>query len=187
MKIVTISECCFVSSEFNRRASKLLAQLFWVEGSNRVWIYGKDRDFRLFHVAWTESEPAQPPIQWIFGAVYPKLKLPSPETGRSPSFSVEVNNLYFVDLQSLPVIFMDWNLIKLDLCIIRAGTRPDKMGQALKFLTWFQEVSGSNCGPDTDCLDQIFRVLSQILHAIAGEYLKLVNDFFLPDPFWFII
>jgi hypothetical protein len=50
------------------------------------------RDFSLLHNVHTGSGTTQPPIQWVPGALSPRVKRPGCKADESPPSSVEVNN-----------------------------------------------------------------------------------------------
>jgi hypothetical protein len=59
--------------------------------------------------------------------------------------------------------------------------------KALELLLRIWEVPGSNLGPDRAILTEVFRGILYFSRQIAGEYVKVFYNRFLPHPFQFII
>jgi hypothetical protein len=59
----------------------------------------------------TALEPTQPPIQWVQGALSPKVERPGRETNHSSPSSAEVKNAWSYT-STLQYVFMEWCLVK---------------------------------------------------------------------------
>jgi hypothetical protein len=54
--------------------------------------------------------PTQPPIQWVPGALTPRIKWPERESDNSPPFTVEINAWSYAFTPKY--LFMEWRLVK---------------------------------------------------------------------------
>jgi len=57
---------------------------------DRDWIPGKGKDISLRHHFRPALVTTQPPIQWVHGAISPRVKPPGREADQSPPSTVEV-------------------------------------------------------------------------------------------------